>query len=130
MKTATRDFIKGAFALLDPQPAQIHVACQPDGSPWPPNTIGSYTPEWRGWKNRFLSFRTAVDANAYIDASLMLVAPQYVNDCLRDAMKEVGEQLSLHIRPLHKEDRYTELVAIEITKMVIAHATLRRELEV
>lgn len=67
-----RELCEAAFAVLRSMP-QIRVPFQPDGSPWFGDGVGPYTPEWKVWNECQKAFRAKLDAEAYVDAVLMLV---------------------------------------------------------
>lgn len=66
MLIAARNAIRG------PQP-QIRVPFQADGSAWPVDGIGPYTPEWRAWQASATKFANLLKVEAWLDAALTLV---------------------------------------------------------
>ena len=55
---------------------RVRVPFQPDGSPWPIDGIGPYTPEWRKWQDDATVFNNILKINtpeAHLAAAMLLV---------------------------------------------------------
>ncbi len=68
-----RNLIIEAWAELNPTPSPWRVAKMADGSDWPGDGIGPYTPEAIAWQAKHKTFRTLINAGATIDASMLLI---------------------------------------------------------
>jgi hypothetical protein len=68
-----REKLEAAFEAVFPMPKPIRVARQANGEPWFGDGLGPYTEEYKAWDRRKTRFTRLLDAEAWLDAAMMLL---------------------------------------------------------
>ena len=81
-----REKLEAAWRVYGPAPDPARVPFDAKGRPWPSDGLGPYTEEFKAWSKSGTRFHRLIDAEAWLDAAMMLVP----EGCVFSVMTDFG----------------------------------------